>query len=171
MGRRYRQPVLPERPASVLFVCLGNICRSPFAEGLAARLIAEAGLAIHCSSAGLEASPLASSPAEAIAAARAFGVSLDAHRPVFLSRELVSSHDVVIAMEPYQVDLLRRRWPTWSRRYLLLSLFEPNDALGAFERYHVVDPFGRPQDDYDRCFSRIDSALRSLINEWSARDQ
>jgi protein-tyrosine-phosphatase len=167
-GRRYHQSLPSDRPSSVLFVCQGNICRSPFAERLAADLVARQGLAIRCASAGLEASPLASSPPEAVAAARLHGVSLDTHRPVFLTRQIVSAHDVIIAMEPYQVDLLRRRWPDRAGGYFLLSLFAPDEALGAFERLHLVDPFGRAPSEYERCFSRIDSALRRLVGAWSA---
>jgi hypothetical protein len=52
-GLAMRNPALPSRVRSVLFVCLGNICRSPFAAALAARRVTQAGvLDVRCASGG-----------------------------------------------------------------------------------------------------------------------
>jgi protein-tyrosine-phosphatase len=64
----------------VLFVCAGNICRSPFAEGLARRLAAERGLDVEFASAGEIALDGDRCPPDAIAAAKEFGVDLSSHR-------------------------------------------------------------------------------------------
>jgi protein-tyrosine-phosphatase len=64
----------------VLFVCAGNICRSPFAEGLARRLAAERGLDVEFASAGKIAFDGDRCPPDAVAAAKEFGVDLSSHR-------------------------------------------------------------------------------------------
>ena len=64
----------------VLFVCAGNLCRSPFAEGLARQLAAERGLDVEFASAGeiaLDGDPC---PPEAVAVAKEYGVDLSSHR-------------------------------------------------------------------------------------------
>ena len=71
----------------VLFVCAGNICRSPFAEGLAQRRAAERGLDVEFASAGEIALEGDRCPADAVAAAREHGVELSAHRARRLTAE------------------------------------------------------------------------------------
>jgi protein-tyrosine-phosphatase len=64
----------------VLFVCAGNICRSPFAEGLARRLAAERGLDVEFVSAGEIALDGDRCPPDAVAVAKEYGVDLSSHR-------------------------------------------------------------------------------------------
>src|SRR5205085_8557845 len=71
----------------VLFVCAGNLCRSPFAEGLARRLASERGLDIEFESAGEIAYEGSPCTPDALAAARLHGVDLSAHRPRRLTPE------------------------------------------------------------------------------------
>ena len=71
----------------VLFVCAGNICRSPFAEGLARRLAAERGLDVEFASAGEIALDGDRCPGDAVAAAEEHGVDLSSHRARRLTAE------------------------------------------------------------------------------------
>jgi protein-tyrosine-phosphatase len=64
----------------VLFVCAGNICRSPFAEGLARRLATERGLDVEFASAGEIALDGDRCPPDAVAVAKEYGVDLSSHR-------------------------------------------------------------------------------------------
>ena len=64
----------------VLFVCAGNICRSPFAERLARRLAAERGLDVEFASAGEIALDGDRCPPDAVAVAKEYGVDLSSHR-------------------------------------------------------------------------------------------
>jgi protein-tyrosine-phosphatase len=64
----------------ILFVCRGNTCRSPFAEGLARRLAAERGLDVEFASAGEKARDGDPCPPDAVAVAAEYGVDLSAHR-------------------------------------------------------------------------------------------
>jgi protein-tyrosine-phosphatase len=82
----------------VLFVCAGNICRSPFAEALARRLAAERGLDVEFASAGEIAFDGDRCPGDAVAAAREHGVDLSAHRAQRLTAERRSAVDKVVPL-------------------------------------------------------------------------
>lgn len=163
-------PPLPAGVRSVTFVCLGNICRSPFAGYLAARRLAAAGRRdLRIASAGLNPTQSGRSPDLARQAARVFGVDLDAHRPIALSSELAASSDLIIGMEPAHIDEMRARHPHLAQRLQLLSAFDPQ-AKG-YERYHVDDPFLGPPEGYVYCYSRIDRAVTGLLAALAATDK
>lgn len=159
-GRAITNPPLPVNPRSILFVCLGNICRSPFAEAIAARRAAELSeWPIRFASAGLCAREKAA-PADARAAAGVFGVSLDAHRPQPMTMELAAS-DMIVVMEPHQMEQLHADYPTVRGRVFLLALFD-REAAG-LERFHIADPYACSPDVYEACYRRIDRAVSALL--------
>jgi protein-tyrosine-phosphatase len=82
----------------VLFVCAGNICRSPFAEGLARRLAAERGLDVEFASAGEIALDGDRCSADAVAAAREHGVDLSSHRARRLTATDRAAFDKVVPL-------------------------------------------------------------------------
>jgi len=82
----------------VLFVCAGNLCRSPFAEGLARRLATERGLDIEFESAGEIAYEGNSCPQDALDAAKRHGVDLAAHRARRLTPERRAAADEVVPL-------------------------------------------------------------------------
>lgn len=162
-GAGATSPPFPDRVDSILFVCLGNICRSPFAAKLAARLLAEAGRPhVSCASAGIRPSQDRRSPPEACRASSAYGISLDAHVPQPLTRELMESHDVVVVMEWRHLMELHEAYPHRRDRVHLLPLSdgEPHDA---YERCNIADPFGQPRAAFDECYVRIERSLRRWL--------
>jgi len=93
-GGTYR----PYTPAiELLFVCTGNICRSPMAAGLARRRLAEAGLSVAVSSAGLTAPGQPPSPGAVMAMAER-GVELSGHLSCHLTAEAVARADLVVGL-------------------------------------------------------------------------
>jgi protein-tyrosine phosphatase len=169
-GFRVRNPAVPRPIHSVLFVCLGNICRSPFGALLADRLFREAGCRhLTCSSAGMRASQAARSPADAVAAARRYGISLDHHVPSQLNRDLVAAHDIVMVMEASQQQELQDMYPEFRDRVLLLPLFDDSPA-GAYERCNLADPFGQPVEVFEACYARLDRVLRHWVSEVNSSD-
>ncbi len=164
-----RRPVpanspLPDRAEALLFVCLGNICRSPFAAVLAEHYLRDSGRGhVRTASAGIRPSQAARPPVDAVEAARAFGVSLDDHRPQALTPELIEAHDVVVVMESVQLDHLRMTYPEHAGRFVLLSLFD-GAAAGGYERFNIMDPFGQSRDAFRACYHRIERALTALLS-------
>jgi protein-tyrosine phosphatase len=162
-GRGISNPEMPSAVRSILFVCKGNICRSPFAAMRAAQLFDQAGLrGVRCASAGIATTQAARPPLEACVAASAFGLSLDAHRPMQMTPELLSTHDVVVVMDAEQMLSIRRAHPETANRVFLLSLLDTGAGAG-YARYNISDPFGQPVPTFGHCYWRIDGALRSLL--------
>jgi len=158
------RPAIPADVGSVLFVCLGNICRSPFAAVVAQRHLNERGAtAVACASAGLRPSAAGVSPPEACAASARYGVSLDDHRPRAVTRALVDSCDLIVVMEREHADDLRKTYPDRYDRVVLLPLFD-GTAQG-YQRYGIEDPFGQTPEAYDDCYQRIQRAVAELIGQ------
>ena len=162
-GSGIRNPPVPSTVNSILFVCLGNICRTPFGAEIAKRLLAQAGRSdVRCTSAGIRPSRNKRSPDDACRASLAYGVSLNDHRPQVLTRELMESHDVVVVMEWWHLAHLRAAYPELHDRIVLLSLLD-DEASSAYERYHIADPWGQPIAAFDECYRRMDRILRRWL--------
>jgi low molecular weight protein-tyrosine phosphatase len=162
-GLDIRNPPLPASVQSMLFVCKGNICRSPFAALIARRLAGETGLErCRFESAGITPSRDDRCPDEAIETAMTFEVALSSHRPLKLDTHLGQEFDLIVVMDTEQLDLLRARWPFWRHKIVLLALFDPLKTP-PFLRYNIVDPYGRSREHFDRCYDRIERSVRNLL--------
>lgn len=93
-----RSMIDPPRPVRVLFVCLGNICRSPLAELLLQRLAADTGVAVEVTSAGVRAKAGAAMDAGSAACAARHGLDGSRHVARRLDADLVGWADVVVAL-------------------------------------------------------------------------
>ena len=164
---RTRNPPLPARLDSLLFVCKGNICRSPFAAYQAARLAREAGLPIAAASAGLKPSQANACPEHAISAATGYGHDMRPWRPVLLTDDLMAAHDLIVVMEAEQFAAVRARWPRHRSKTVLLALYGPPPG-DAWARLNIADPFGKDRAAFDGCYARIDTALADLFSRLRA---
>lgn len=150
-------------PIKVLFVCLGNICRSPAAEGVFAALVREAGLAdrIVAASAGTHDFNVglgADASVQRTAARR--GVDLGTHRARQLSREDCLGVDYVIAMDMANLRALEKLCPgnAHSRLHLLLD-FTPEAGVR-----EVPDPYGGGEATFERVLDLIEEGARGLLS-------
>lgn len=152
---------VPAPPATLLFVCKGNICRSPFAAEYAARRLHERGVVgVKCRSAGYAPSQASASPPHAIAAARRYGVDLSAHRPC----DVAAGDATVVVMEAAHLDILAARGVP-ADRLLLLPRFAPARVGGTGYRYdNIDDPFGRPLFAFERCYAHTAAAVDALVD-------
>lgn len=165
-GMGIHNPELPLMPRAWLFVCKGNICRSPFAALLAHRILAEMGFdRATCLSAGLDTTQSDRPPARAVETALAYDIVLANHRPTAISAALIESSDVVVVMEVGQLAQLRRQYPRHADRFVLLSLYAPDaDSSGAYRRFHITDPFGKTKAAFEDCYARIEAAMRAMFS-------
>ncbi|ODN70290.1 low molecular weight protein-tyrosine-phosphatase [Methylobrevis pamukkalensis] len=140
-------PDLPNEPfpakptRSVLFVCLGNICRSPLAEGFLRAALG--GVDAHLASAGTGGWHAGDPPdARAIRAAADFGVDISAQRARQVCLEDFRTFDLILGMDRANVDDLRKLAPPDATARI--ALFR-EDLLG--EARDVPDPYyGTPRD-------------------------
>lgn len=125
-----------QRPVSVLFVCTANRRRSPMAEGMLRRMLADAGpdgTGWRVESAGTWADDGLPPVASAVQAMRDLGVDIADHRSRTLGRELLAHFDVILVMERQHRDAIRAEFPECASRTHMLSAL----AGGEFD---VTDP-------------------------------
>ncbi len=160
-----RVPAIPANPRSVLFVCKGNICRSPFAEHLASKLQREGIMSgMKFGSAGLHVPKPISSPEDAIQAAKRYGVHLENHRSQSISLELVESYDMIIAMEAWQYAELQSSFEQHQKKLFLLPLLDSNGPVKqhGYAAFNIQDPYGGSPSAFEGCFERISRCLKSF---------
>jgi len=119
--------------ASVLVVCVGNICRSPLAE----RALAQALPGLTVRSAGLAAVVGAGADETALAVAAEAGVDLAGHVARQVTAEIAAGADLILVMEPAHRAEIARRYPQLSGRTLLFDHW--TGARG------IPDPYRKPE--------------------------
>jgi protein-tyrosine phosphatase len=151
----------------VLFVCLGNICRSPTAEGVMRMLVREAGLqdAIELESAGTGAWHVGSPPdSRASAAARSRGITLDgAARQV--SEEDFEDFDLMIAMDRSNLRELRQLAPGEEERAKVRLLREFDPASAGAEDLDVPDPYYGAAGGFEEVLDLVQAACKGLLEQ------
>lgn len=147
----------------VLFVCTGNTCRSPMAEGLFRHALAgrigckpdeleDRGVVVM--SAGIAAMLGGRAAAEAVEVLGQLGIDLSAHESQPLTEQLVRHADLILAMTRSHRKAILAEWPEAESRLTLLS------ADGA----DVPDPIGGPLEQYQRCVAQ----MKPEIEKWAA---
>ena len=162
---------MAEPPVRVLFVCLGNICRSPTAEGVMRHLVADAGLEgrIEIDSAGTGGWHIGHAPDErATAAAAERGIALDSAARRVEPADL-GHYDYVIAMDGQNhADLLAMaRGPDHERRIMLLRSFD-EASVGAGD-LDVPDPYYGGPGGFEHVLDLVERSCRALLQH--LRDQ
>ena len=154
--------VSPTNTRNILFVCTGNICRSPMAEGLLKKLIKKSPITnMKIGSAGLAALPGNVASFNAIRVAQENSISLDEHSARLVSQELVDDADLILVMEPRQRQQLLTPNLNAADKVLLLRQFA---RYGSRER-GINDPYGLNLEAYRFCFEDIKECVASLY-EW-----
>lgn len=150
-------------PRSILFVCKGNICRSPLAEGIIGRALREAGLEVEVDSAGTEDYHVGEPPdPRAIAAAREVGVDIRALRARQLHRRDFERFDLVLVADRENLDAIRRRHPALARKPALLLDWCGMDVA------ELPDPYEGDAGDFARVVESLQCAAEALIGRLRA---
>jgi protein-tyrosine phosphatase len=163
-GCTIRNPAFPKKARSILFICKGNICRSPFAERLVAKYLNDS-QRYNISSAGIYVDEPKSPPPEAISSALTFGINLHDHKSRPIRYSLMEEHDIIIAMEAWQYKYLRELFIEFEQKIFLFPLL-PHDGREhskGYLKYNIQDPYGKYINEFEECFNRIDSCAKSLI--------
>jgi low molecular weight protein-tyrosine phosphatase len=154
---------------SVLFVCLGNICRSPTAEGVLRGIAARefSGLKLVVDSAGTANYHVGEPPdRRTVAAARRRGYDLGGLRARQVLREDFTRFDFVLAMDRANLSELTRLRPERAAARLALFLEYAPEA-GELE---VPDPYYGGVEDFERVLDLCEVAARGLLTHLAAGD-
>lgn len=162
--RRPAHPALSERRAlaavrdadRILFLCWGNVCRSPMAARyLEAALEGTPGADVTVRSAGLGEREGRPSPPTAVEVAARFGVDLSGHRSVRAEEALVAESDAVFVMDRHNYHLLRSDVGAPEGEVFFLSTLAPEGD----EPVDIPDPHGGDAAEFERVYARIAAAV------------
>ncbi|MEH6500451.1 MAG: low molecular weight protein-tyrosine-phosphatase [Pseudoalteromonas distincta] len=145
----------------ILFVCLGNICRSPSAEGVFASRLQQSAVAqqVQIDSAGTGGYHTGEPPdRRATAAALKRGYDLRAQRARAVADEDFSRFDLILAMDQSNLDNLRARAPANAKAQLgLFMAFAPDWPA------EVPDPYYGGDDGFERVLDMLEAASAGLL--------
>jgi glycine hydroxymethyltransferase len=144
---------------TILFVCTGNICRSPMAEGLFRRMV-KGRIDVRVLSAGVHASGGQSASVHAVEALAEEGIDLSRFRSQSLTDELVERADLIFAMTRGHLETLQMLFPEAADKAFLVREFDPTADPRNLD---VPDPIGQGRSVYFRCRDVLKKALPTLL--------
>src|SRR5215475_3192237 len=144
---------------TVLFVCTGNVCRSPMAEGIFRRAVQGRGN-YRVISAGLGAMEGQPPSHYAVQAVKELGVDISRQRSRMLTPLMVDEADLILGMTHSHLDTVMMLYPHAAEKVFLLREFD--DTLDIFEK-DISDPIGGSYDVYLECRDQIEQGIASLM--------
>jgi len=144
---------------TILFICTGNVCRSPMAEALFRRAVNGRG-EFRVLSAGLGAMDGQPPTPHSVRAMRELGVDIAAQRSRMLTAELVRSADLILGMTHSHVDTVALLYPAAAEKTFLLREFD--ETLETYEK-DISDPIGSSYPVYVECRDQIEQGIVTLL--------
>ena len=144
---------------TILFICTGNVCRSPMAEGLFRHAVKGRG-EFRILSAGLGAMDGQPPTHHSVAAMRELGIDISRQHSRALTAEMVRSADLILGMTHSHVDTIHLLYPAVAEKTFLLREFD--DTLEPYEK-DISDPIGSPYDTYVECRDQIEQGIVTLL--------
>jgi len=144
---------------TILFVCTGNVCRSPMAEALFRKAVQDRP-GFRAVSAGLGAINGQPPSTNAVRAMTELGVSLDGFRSRMLTADLVQEADYIFGMTRGHVEGITLLYPQAAEKTFLLREFD--ETLGPYEK-DIADPIGGNLEVYLVCRDQIEQGVAALL--------
>ena len=142
---------------SILVVCVGNICRSPLGERLLFAKIAERGLHMAVSSAGIAALAGNGADEDAASVAAARNISLDGHVARQFTYEIGAAHSLILVMEAGHKREIVKTAPDLSGRIMLFDQW--TGAAG------IPDPYRRSITFHEEVFVQVEKAASAWVDK------
>jgi protein-tyrosine-phosphatase len=146
---------------SVLFVCTGNTCRSPMAEGLFRQAVETRG-DFEVASAGVAAYPGDAANPETVKFLEARGIALDGFASQPVAPELLEQATHVFAMTSGHLEALENLFPDYADKFYLVCEFVEIPGRGVAA--DVPDPIGMGRKAYEETGKTLDLAIPTIIS-------
>lgn len=148
-----------KKKRTVVFVCTGNTCRSPMAQGLLEHYLEEHGVRhIEVRTAGVMTIPGLLPTPEAVQVMDGVGIDVRKHRSAPLTPEMLRKADLVLGMTPFHVQFALRMAEDARDKTFLLKEYTKSDL----KNYQITDPMGATLEVYKRVFREIKLAIEKL---------
>lgn len=146
---------------TVLFICTGNICRSPMAEGLFRHSVQKNSSAFVIKSAGVGAQNGLSPSENSVQAMSDINIDITDQRSQMVTAELVKEANIIIGMTQGHVDMVNLMFPEVTEKTFILGEFDQSIPLHERE---IADPIGGSYEIYSLCRDQIKEGIVSLLN-------
>jgi len=143
-----------EKISRLIFVCTGNICRSPFADFRARQLIENVGIC----SAGFHADDGGPADSMAIVISEKYGVDLKPHTTTRFSRYEITPTDLILVKDAYHMSYIRKSRPDLIDQTVLLGSFCKSKEFPLM----IGDPWSQGEISFNFCYRQIEDALLGL---------
>ena len=150
-----------KNPFKVIFLCHGNIIRSPMAEALFKQNATTMGLKnFHVSSAGINAKPFSGADPRSLVVAKELGINLGKHRAQQVTEEIIENADAIFLMDSINEARLLEKYPkAWRKLYPLSSFCKP----GQIKNGEISDPYKGDIEDVRRCYHILQASVQRLV--------
>ena len=146
----------------ITFICSGNICRSPMAEGILKKKLEKFRFnrQITINSAGtLNLMPTRASE-EAIKISHSHKVDIDKHRSTPIDKQILDKANLILCMAVYHYNLLLKNYPEYADKIFILKSFEKEENL---IDPSIADPIGMSEEFYKRIYVEIEVELKRIL--------
>ncbi len=146
---------------NILMVCVGNICRSPVAEGLLKYYSQQHDFGLEVSSAGISAMVGRSADPNSIEIMRKRGMDISQHVPRQLTLEILQEVDLVLVMEAWQQEEIGCQFP---------SAYGKVHRLGKWGNFDIFDPYKSSLEKFEKAFLLIEKGLADWQKKFWSRN-
>ncbi len=145
----------------VVFLCTGNTCRGPMAQGYMKKAMEERGIErVEVKTAGVMTIPGLIPTPEATQVMKNAGVEIAMHRSSPLTHELIRKADIILGMTPFHVQFALRMSDDAKDKTFLLKEYAESDV----KNYQITDPMGMTLEVYKRVYREMKLAIDKMID-------